>query len=191
MKKAVSIFGNKNHRKILFCTIIGCISIVTILLFINIKKIDVYGHNMLIFIAGRGSAYLLNPVIIKTEFGNINLKRFAKFGWPYIGSDADTRTRFDWYAIELNIRYMGKSIVCNLNLFGQNIEVANSVIELRKNSIIIHNIYMPIIINEEEEIVLGFSHYPGSNEVNLTLRAAPPFYMTTTLYGEIVEINYN
>jgi len=185
----MKIFGSKNHRKILFFTIIGCISILIILLCINVKKIDVYGHNMLVFIVDRGSAYLLNPVIIKTEFGNINLKRFANIGWPYIFSDADTRTRFDWNAIELNIKNMGKNIECNLNLFGQNIEVENSVIELHEKSIIIRNIYMPIIINGEEKVLLDLYYTAGSNKVNLTLNAAPPFFMTATLNGEIMVDN--
>ena len=188
MKK--KIFASKNHKKIVLYTIIICVFIVIVSTFINIKEIDIYGHKMLIFIKGRGSAYLLNPITIKTEFGSIYLKRFANIGRPYIFSDVDTRTRYDWDEIELSV-YTDKDIVCDLNLFGQKLEVKYPLIKLTARSTIsVRGIGQPIIVNGKKEILEDFYYFTsGSNEVLLTLRSAPTFNMTTTLNGEVLEIN--
>jgi hypothetical protein len=182
----MKIFANKN--KIIFLyPIIICSFIVIISMFANIRTIDIYGHRILIFIKARGSAYLLNPVTIKTELGNIYLKRFANIGWPYIFSDADVRTRFDWYQIKLYAEYMGKDIEYDLNLFGQNISARS--IELGNRSIAIWDMVQPIIIDGEKQRLLGLYYVRGSNKIVLTLWGAPSFYMTTTLNGEILEVD--
>jgi hypothetical protein len=166
-----------------------CLFVAAVLILVNIKKLDIYGQEMLIFIKSKGEAYLLNPVTIKTELGNIYLKRFANIGRPYIFSDTDTRTRFDWYRIELLVKYMGSDIACDLHLFGQKLEVERSIIELSDASIKIWGMAQPIIINGEEEGLLELFYVQGSNEVRLMLRSAPPVYMTTTLNGEILEFD--